>query len=174
VLTGPESTGKSTLARQLAEQLGGEWVPEYARAYVEALQRPYTYEDVLHIYEHQLGIPEDLRWQGVPFLFLDTDLLILKVWFQEVFGKTPGKMEEALRNRKIDLYLLCRPDIPWVYDPLRENPGERREELFVIYEQELQRAGLPYEIIGGKGAERVDNALSTIKRYYKKRVDRDE
>jgi NadR type nicotinamide-nucleotide adenylyltransferase len=173
VLTGPESTGKSTLACQLAERLGGKCVREYARDYIEALGRFYTYEDVLHIFEYQLAVLQDPRWQGAPFLFLDTDLVILKVWFQEVFGKMPGNMDEVIRNRKIDLYLLCRPDIPWVYDPVRENPGERREELFAVYEQELQRAGLPYEIVGGKGTERLENALRAVKNYYK-RVDSDE
>jgi NadR type nicotinamide-nucleotide adenylyltransferase len=168
VLTGPESTGKSTLARQLAEQMGGAWVAEYAREYVETLKRPYTYEDVMHIYEHQLGIPDDPRWAGSSFLFLDTDLVILKVWFREVFGKIPDKMDEIIRNRKIDLYLLCRPDIPWVYDPVRENPGRRREALFTRYERELQQAGLPYAVVGGEGEERLKSALAAVRKRIEK------
>ena len=168
VLTGPESTGKTTLAKDLAGRLGGAWVPEYAREYVKALDRPYTYEDVLHIYEHQLRLPEDPRWREAPFLFLDTDLVILKIWFLEVFGKMPEEMDRIIRNRKIDLYLLCRTDIPWVFDPLRENPGRRREELFVLYERELQAAGLPYRIVGGEDEERLEQALTAVRDYYKK------
>ena len=168
VLTGPESTGKSTLARQLAEHLDGVWVPEYARTYVESLQRTYTYEDVVKIYEHQLTVPEDPGRQRASFLFLDTDLVILKVWFQEVFGKMPGNMDEVIRNRKIDLYLLCRPDIPWIYDPVRENPGSRREDLFRLYERELKEAGVPYAIIGGEGTERLENALGAVKTHFEK------
>ncbi len=168
VLTGPESTGKTTLARELAGRLQGQWVPEYAREYVKALGRPYTYEDVVHIYKHQLTIPEDPQWRETSFLFLDTDLVILKIWFLEVFGKMPEEMDRILRNRKIDLYLLCRPDIPWVYDPLRENPGTRREELFVLYERELQTAGMPYEIIGGAGEERLEKALTVVREHYVK------
>ena len=166
VLTGPESTGKSTLARDLAAKMGGEWMPEYARTYVAALQRPYDYEDLLHIYDHQRRILDDLSARKVPFLFLDTDLVIMKVWFREVYGKVPEEMDELIRNRKIDLYLLCRPDIPWVRDPVRENPGRRREELFGIYEQELLTAGLPYEIVAGEGKERLENAVRSVKEHY--------
>lgn len=102
-------------------------------------------------------------------MFLDTDLVILKIWFLEVFGKMPEEMDRIIRNRKIDLYLLCRTDIPWVFDPLRENPGRRREELFALYERELQAAGLPYRIVGGEGEERLEQALTAVKEYYEKR-----
>ena len=170
VLTGPESTGKTTLAKELAEKMGGEWVPEYARTRVSGLQRPYVYEDLLHILDHQKKVTEDIAGTGKPFLFLDTDLVILKVWFREVFGKMPEEMDDLIRNRKIDLYLLCRPDIPWVWDPVRENPGSRREELFDIYEKELLAADLPYEIVEGRGEERLEHAAAAVREYYHKRT----
>jgi len=168
VLTGPESTGKTTLAEQLASRLGGRWIPEYAREYVASLGRPYDYEDVLNILEHQKRITEDLSGEDVPYLFLDTDLVVLKVWFDEVFGKIPQEMDDLIRNRKIDLYLLCRPDLPWEYDPVRENPGRRREALFRRYERELREAGLPYEIVGGRGEARLTAALRMIGKHDKR------
>ncbi len=170
VLTGPESTGKTTLAKALAEQLGGEWVPEYARTYVAALQRPYVYKDLMHIYDHQRRILDDLSERKKPFLFLDTDLVILKVWFREVYGQVPEEMDENIRKRKIDLYLLCRPDIPWVPDPVRENPGRRRDELFNMYEKELMAAGLPYEIVSGKGEERLESAAGSVRKHLHKKT----
>ena len=168
VLTGPESTGKTTLARTLAAHFGGAWVPEYAREYIEHLGRPYTYDDVLHILQYQIKVLEDPAWQHMPFLFLDTDLIILKVWFAVKYGKVPDELDRLIAERKIDLYLLCLPDLPWVDDPVRENPGERREELFRIYKKELEEKKLPYHPVSGRGRERTKAAIEAVREAVKK------
>jgi len=92
-------------------------------------------------------------------LVLDTWLIITKVWFQEVFNKYPGWMDEEINAGKIDLFLVCSPDIPWIPDPLRENGGEKREYLMNRYLEEIKKTGSNYSIIGGTGLDRYQNAL---------------
>ncbi len=169
VLTGPESTGKTTLARQLAGHYGGQWIPEYARSYVENLTVPYTYADVIHIARHQIEVPEQIINSKMPVVFLDTDLIIIKVWLSVVYGKVPEWLHKAITNRKIDLYLLCRPDIAWVPDPARENPGRKREELFLMYEKEIKKYNFRYGMVSGSGDKRFFNAVNLVDKILRNR-----
>ena len=143
---GPESTGKTTLARYLAERYHGVFVPEYAREYVEQLGRPYTREDVETIARHQIEQLQRLTTNDQRLYFFDTELIITKVWFEYKYGDCPSWVEDALRRFPMDVYLLCYPDIEWQFDPVRENP-DNREELFLRYEQEIQKLSIPYYII---------------------------
>ena len=174
-LVGPESTGKSTLAAALAEHYGTAWIPEYARAYVGALARPYTYQDVCHIAEQNRREANTLPTapaDGAPlvisqrhsFLFFDTELIITKVWLDEVYGHRPEWLTSPIpENCRMDYYLLLTPDIAAVPDPLRENLSQpARERLFRIYQQEIEATGRPYTIVAGQGAERLASAISAI------------
>lgn len=163
VITGPESTGKTTLAADLAIYFGGYWIPEYAREYVSSLKQAYTYEDVENIARHQLGVLDDPRLGKYAWIFLDTDLIILKVWFQEVYNRVPDWLEMAISERKVDGYLLCATDLPWLPDPVRENPGHRREILFRRYQEELQKYRLIYRIVCGTGPERTRRAAHFVR-----------
>ena len=174
VLTGPESTGKTTLARQLAGHYRGQWIPEYARTFVENLKAPYTYEDVIHIARHQIEVPEQMINSEMPVVFLDTDLIIIKVWLSVVYGKVPEWLHEAIANRKIDLYLLCRPDIVWVADPVRENPGRKREELFLMYEEEIKKYNFRYGVVTGKGDKRLFNAVTLVDKILRNRREEEK
>lgn len=156
-IIGPESTGKSTLASYLAHRYEGLLIPEYAREYMEsrACASAYTVEDVMNIAHMQVqqlrelslgsteGIPKGYRRDVV---FFDTELIITKVWFLHKFGHCPDFVEQALHEFPMDIYLLCYPDMPWLPDPVRENP-EIREYLFDWYEREIQELGIPYYII---------------------------
>ena len=88
VVIGPESTGKSTLCEQLATKYNSNWVPEYAREYLMKLGRPYTYDDLLIIARGQLD-QEDRITSSLksPLVFIDTDMYVMKVWSEYVFGK---------------------------------------------------------------------------------------
>lgn len=142
-IIGPESTGKSTLARYLAKRYNGVYVPEYAREYVEKLDRPYTYEDVETIARHQI---EELQGLGDGLYFFDTELIITKVWFEYKYGSCPDWLEKAIRDYPMDTYLLTYPDIEWEPDPVRENPAIRLE-LFERYEHEVQSLDIPYYVV---------------------------
>ncbi len=148
-IIGPESTGKTTLAQQLAKQCNAVYVPEYAREYVESLSRPYTYNDVCAIARHQIEqmkLYTDDTGDGI--VIYDTELIITRVWFDYCYGSTPDWVLEALERYKPDVYLLMYPDLAWVDDPVRENGGDAiRMELYHRYLQEIQTLQVPCYII---------------------------
>ncbi|MBI9053479.1 MAG: ATP-binding protein [Bacteroidales bacterium] len=165
VLIGPESTGKTELASQLASEFNTVVIPEYARNYIEQLGREYTYTDVELIAKKQIELERQFEEKANGVLFYDTFLIITKVWFQVVFKKTPDWIDEKIKESNIDLFLLCNTDIPWIKDKVRENGGEMREQLFDIYRNELENYGFNYKVIAGKGTLRFDNALKIVKDF---------
>ena len=166
VVTGPESTGKTELSMHLSSLLGEKYIPEYARSYVEQLDRRYTYEDLEHIASVQLKQLKDAERDTNQVIILDTFLIITKVWFQEVFGRVPDWINPGLKDSGIDLFLLCNHDLKWVEDLVRENPGLRRKYLFERYMNEIEELGVPCEIISGTGTERIENAHKAILRHF--------
>ena len=151
-IIGPESTGKSTLARELAEQFKGTYVPEYAREYVERKgSTEVTYDELCGIARHQIEEITSLPFREEPevgLYFFDTELIVTKVWFEYAFGQVPEWMEEAVRRYPMDCYLLTYPDIPWIPDSARCNGSEEiRLELFDRYEREIKELDKPYFII---------------------------
>ena len=163
-ILGPESTGKTELARQLAEHFNAPWIPEYARGYVENLTNPYTYEDVSNIALKQIEEEEfyENHSTNEKFVFFDTDLIITKVWFSYCFDKIPDFLTERLKTGFFDLYLLCTPDLPWESDPVREH-GNDREYFFDWYKKEIEQTGKPYFIVNGIGNQRLQNAIAALK-----------
>jgi NadR type nicotinamide-nucleotide adenylyltransferase len=167
VITGPESTGKSTLSEQLAKHYQTIFIAEYARTYVENLGRPYTFNDVEHIARRQIEELKENEGKANKIMFADTYLIITKVWFDVVYKQCPEWVTKAILQSDIDLYLLCSTDLPWEPDSVRENGGEMREKLFCIYEQELIKFNLPYVIVNGIGDERLENAVKLIEDFFK-------
>lgn len=166
VVTGPESTGKTELAQALAERLNTVWIPEYARQYVENLDRPYDYDDVIRIAQHQ--VTQEIEYAlkiGKGIIIFDTWLIITKVWLDLVFGKCPDWISDHIRSSKIDLFLVCDTDLPWIADPVRENGGEKRNELFQLYCDEIRTFGFKYEIVSGFGEARTENALIALSKH---------
>jgi NadR type nicotinamide-nucleotide adenylyltransferase len=164
-ITGPESTGKSTLTAALATYFGGYAVPEYAREYVEKLDRDYDYDDVCRIAERQI---EEMNFYAKqndkPYVFFDTDLIITQVWFEYCYGRMPEFLEKELKKPYFDLYLLCAPDIAWQPDKVREHGGDERQFLFDWYRREIEKAEKPYFIVSGKNAKRTQNAINYIEK----------
>lgn len=159
-LTGPESTGKTTLARQLAKHFDAVWVPEFARDYLFRLGRPYRESDLLDIARGQWHRIQEAA-QNHALVFADTSMLVMYVWSREKFGRVPPFITEKLQFRPHDLYLLCSPDLPWQFDPLRENPVDR-DRLFQLYQQAIEQFDLPHVSITGDKQQRFANALQLI------------
>ena len=163
-ILGPESTGKTELTRQLAEYFKAPWVSEYAREYVEKLSRPYTYEDVCKIAEKQIEL-ENQYCNNLTesFVFFDTELIITKVWFEYKFKKVPELVTDWLQHHSFDLYLLCAPDLPWEFDPVREH-GDDRDYFFDWYQREIEQTKKPCVIVEGIGNQRFQNTLQALKK----------
>jgi len=158
---GPESTGKTTLCRQLAEHYKTVWVPEYARMFMKNISSDYTYDDVVYCAQGQMKLEDMALKRAKQYLFCDTELLNYNVWFEDKFKKIPEWLEEEIIKRKYDLYLLTAPDLAWVDERVRENP-ERRQYFFDLYLSELEKRKFPFRIIHGKGQERFTNAVNLI------------
>lgn len=168
VLIGPESTGKTELSKYLADTFHTTYVPEYARYYIENLNRPYAYADVESIALKQIKLEETKEKEANQVLFYDTFLVLTKVWFDVVFKKRPFWIDKRIKSSEIDFFLLCDTQIPWVQDPVRENGGEMREKLFEIYRNELEHYDFNYEIVSGIGDERFKNALNSVNKFLEK------
>jgi len=165
VLIGAESTGKTELTEYLSERFNTVWVPEYAREYVEKLNRPYTYDDIEHIAKQQVILEKEFMQKANKILFYDTYLIITKIWFKLVYNREPDWIHQKLIDSSIDLFLLCNNEIPWISDSVRENGGEMRDKLYNIYEEELKQYGFNYKIIDGVGDDRRNNALRIVKEF---------
>jgi NadR type nicotinamide-nucleotide adenylyltransferase len=138
VVIGPESTGKSTLCEELAQHYGTTWCPEFARQYLLQHGMNYQFDDLLTIAKGQIAMEDEytaalshspLTTHYSPLLFIDTDMYVMKVWSEFVFGKCHSWIIDQVVERKYDLYLFCNVDLPWVQDELREypRPGIKRK-----------------------------------------------
>lgn len=165
VIIGPESTGKSTLCEGLARHYHTDWVPEYAREYLTTHGMSYTYEDLPIIARGQLT-QENSRaaaLAGSDLLFIDTDLYVMKVWSEFVFGRCESWILEEIASRRYDGYLLCRTDLPWATDVLREYPDlATREKLFHIYRDILVNQAVPWVEIGGLADQRLQRGIEAV------------
>jgi NadR type nicotinamide-nucleotide adenylyltransferase len=162
-VTGPESTGKSWLAQHLAEHYKTQWVHEYARKYLERINRPYMYDDILLIARNQFK-EENALAQNNELLFCDTDFCVTTIWCNVKYGKCHPWITENLEQNHYNLYLLCDIDLPWQYDPLREHP-EMRATLLGMYKDLLTNHGFKYRIVSGTGDDRLHNAIAFVDEY---------
>jgi NadR type nicotinamide-nucleotide adenylyltransferase len=161
-IIGPECTGKTTLASQLANHFSTIWIPEYARNYIENLNHKYTFADVEQIAKYQY-LQISAKYSGAnKFVFFDTDLIITKVWFEVVFDKLPGWIDDVIKNNNFSTYLLCDTSLPWIPDNVRENGGEMRDILYNKYREYLDYYGFKYFVVSGLGNDRLKNAIDCL------------
>ncbi|MFZ8930296.1 MAG: ATPase [Gammaproteobacteria bacterium] len=159
VLTGVESTGKSTLAQALAARLGRPCVPEAARSYLALRGGRYEEGDLLAIARRQWAWA---RWAEGPAV-LDTDLWTLFIWAEVRFGRVDPWLSTAAAAQGPRLYLLCEPDLPWDEDPLREHPApEARAALHGRYAAILAAQAWPWVSLRGTGPDRLAAAVAAL------------
>lgn len=160
-IIGPECTGKSSLSRFLASHYTTDWVPEYARGYMEHLRRPYEQHDLLTIAHGQMRLEDEYKHNANRVLICDTNLYVIKVWSEFRFGHCYPEILEDIKTRVYDLYLLTYVDVPWEEDPQREHP-DRREELYQIYLNEMKNQHVPFVEIKGERPLREKLAIEAI------------
>jgi NadR type nicotinamide-nucleotide adenylyltransferase len=167
VIIGPESTGKSTLAMQLAQHYHTEWVEEYARSYLLENGTSYRYDDLLTIAKGQLMLEEEITNNSAGnLLFIDTDMYVMKVWCEFVFCNCHTWILNQAVEKKYDLYLLCNTDLPWVKDELREYPDlKNRQLLYHMYKDIMVNQSIPWIDIRGNNSQRLDKAIEGINRH---------
>lgn len=160
-VTGSECTGKTTLARELALHFGTSWSPEYVREYLEARGAPLTLADVDAVARGQMAAEDAAARRATGVVLHDTDLLSTVVYSRHYYGSCPGWVEQAARERRADLYLLLRPDVPWVGDPQRDRGGQR-EEMHRHFRKALGEFQAPFREMRGSWTERRSDALAAI------------
>jgi len=154
IITGPESSGKTTLCKALSKHFNISFAKEFARHYINSLERGYTQNDLVSIAKGQLECEFN-------YDLLDTDLITIKIWSEYKYGSCDKWILTQIEKQKSEkrFYLLCKPDIPWQTDNQRENPNDR-EALFEIYKQELENLGHTYFVV--EGGDRTENSISKI------------
>ena len=168
VVIGPESTGKSSLCELLAAHYKSLWVKEYAREYLLTHGTDYSFDNLLDIAKGQLrledeGITTISKKNSTLPVFIDTDMYVMKVWCEFVFGKCHNWILDQIAVRKYDLYLLCNIDLPWVKDELREYPDlASREKLYHIYKDCMINQQVPWIDISGNYETRLQLAIQAI------------
>jgi NadR type nicotinamide-nucleotide adenylyltransferase len=164
VIIGPESTGKSMLSEQLAKHYDTKWVPEYAREYLLKHGKNYSYDDLLTIANGQLALEDKVSSEvNNSLVFIDTDMYVMKVWCEFVFGKCHRFILDQIIERKYDLYLLCNVDLEWVKDELREYPDlKSRLRLYYMYKDIMVNQSAPWVDISGNYEERLKKAIKAV------------
>ena len=166
-VVGPESSGKTTLALEMAAAFHVPCLTEYAREYLEErLDRTgdasYHEEDLVAIArEHMRREADFVRSSGRGGV-MDTDLIVMLVWWNERFGVAPAWLHDAIARQPRRLYLLCAPDLVWQADPLRESEHDRGR-LFDVYRAVLADLQLPFATVAGQGKARFETASNAVR-----------
>ncbi len=160
VVTGPESTGKTTLCTQLSERYKGTMIPEFSRAYLQKTNGYYDLKDLENI-----GLTQNIQNNAGSaenrITICDTDALTTLIWASEKFKVNSVILKNDLQINLPDLYLLCYPDLKWEHDVLRENPDDL-DRLFMLYFEEIVKVGATYDIVYGIGSIRTNRAVFFI------------
>jgi HTH-type transcriptional regulator, transcriptional repressor of NAD biosynthesis genes len=169
VLAGAESTGKSTLARDLATHLGTRYVPEYGRVYDAGREDGWTPRSFEEIEAGHQAMRRAIQPAAGPLLIEDTDELVTRVWEHALTGAWPTRPRPA---HLADLYLLLETDLPWVDDGVRyHRSGPARQAFQTAIRRELLEAGVTWHQVTGTGPERLHNAITAIEAWRGGRAD---
>ena len=171
VLYGPESSGKTTLAKALAKQFQTTWVPEFARNYLQEKwdqkKEVCSLEDLIIIAKGQINQENNIIEDANKFLFCDTNVLITKAWSETHFnGYCAPEIQYWVDTFKYDHYFLTDIDVPWQADDLRDSPNSRKQ-MFDYFENLLKNKKASYTLLKGNLNLRLEKAkviLETLKK----------
>ncbi len=164
-LFGPESTGKTTLAKQLADYYETEWVPEFARDYLqekwEENQHICVADDMMPIAYGQTALENEKLFAANKYLFCDTNLMVTKVFSEMYYGFCDPLLNEAALEHEYDLFFLTDIDVPWEKDDIRDTPNGR-ETVFSVFKQTLIDTKKPFIILSGNKKDRLEKATAIV------------
>lgn len=160
-IIGPESSGKTWLAKKLASHYSTNLVDEYAREYFKDKNYDYTFDDLVEIAKGQIEKEEYIASISKNIIFCDTDMIVMKIWSKVVFDNVPEFIEKQIKEQLYDLYLLCYPDLKWEPDRLRSNP-HNRQYIYELYIKELEQNDLNFRVVKGIGEQRFKNVLNFV------------
>ena len=163
-ITGPESTGKTSLCRFLSLYFDEPRSEEYARQYLEEKGPRYAINELDTIAKGQLEAQKRATAAAKKIVFFDTELTVIKIWSEVKFGVVSGEIERCYKKQKVDLFLLPFYDLPWAYDPLRESEKDRAS-LFSRYLHEMNDRHYNYRVIRGNVFDRNFQALNVIREF---------
>lgn len=164
VLTGPESTGKSTLARALSAELRAPCIPEASRLLAEAMApEPLSAATVEPIARLTMRMDDEALAHAPRFAVFDTDLVSTVVYARHYYGTCPEWIVQEARRRRGERYLLCLPDLPWIADGVRDQPAAR-DTLLASFRAVLTEIGADAVEIHGVGEARLSAARAAVPR----------
>tara|TARA_B100000989_G_C19458734_1_gene435252 strand:- start:533 stop:1093 length:561 start_codon:yes stop_codon:yes gene_type:complete len=170
VIYGPESTGKTTLANDLANHYKTKWVPEYAREYLQKKwdlhKEKCNLNDLTNIALGQINLENKMLSKSKKFIFCDTNVLVTKVWSETHFsGYFSPEIKNILKSVRYDYYFLTNVDVPWVKDDLRDRP-DNREEMFNYFKKQLDTNEFQYSVVSGDKEERLKRAILILEKIF--------
>ena len=167
VVSGSESTGKTTLTKALAEHFDCPYSLEAARLYLEEQGRILTVDDISPIAMRQIELEETAIRQARGLVIHDTDLLSTLIYSQHYYGVSPDWIRKMVTERVADLYLLCDIDLPWMPDGLQRDSGSTEQRLDIHHQfiDLLENSGQPWSLIQGSGQARFEQTLRVIEKY---------
>jgi NadR type nicotinamide-nucleotide adenylyltransferase len=182
-ITGPESTGKTSLCQALALHFNAAYTNEYARIYLEQYGNRYDINDLTEMAKGQLALEDQAaaemnsKRNGIilspsepALLFCDTDLHVIRIWSEIMFNACDRKILDLISSNEYDLFLLCKPDIAWVYDAQREHPEpEMREKIYHHYRDMLIHQSTPWVEVSGSYENRIETAITATNHLIKER-----
>lgn len=162
---GPESTGKSTMARRMAELYKTEWVPEVSREIVTT--NDFTIEDIIKIGHAQTERVIEKAKTANKILFCDSDLITTQIYSRYYLKVVPPVLFELEHQIKYNLYFLFEIDVPWVADGLRDlGENYKRKEMFEVFKGELDRRSISYISIKGSWEEREKMIKKEVDKFF--------
>ena len=164
LITGPECSGKTSLATALAKYHSSPLVPELARAYLTVKPTSYDRHDLESIAKNQLALEDSCTGLSVPYLFIDTSMLVFKIWSEYRYDFVSPFIRKSFEERIYDLCFLCEPVDPYVADDLRENPNDRWS-LYYLYLKNLYLFGKKPLVLNGNEEQRFRSALNLIDQF---------
>lgn len=164
-IVGAESTGKTTLAIDLAKHYQTCWVPEYGRTYTEGRiytkQESWESSEFTHIAHMQNAFEDALAKVANRILICDTDAFATGIWHEKYLGSVSDEVKKLYKNRQYDLYIVTDPQTPYAKDDIRVGEDSRAwmHNRFIT---ELEKAGKNYVVVKGGREERLRKCIEMI------------